>query len=371
MWAYALRRLLLIVPTLFGILLINFVVIQFAPGGPVEQILAQIKGTAVDPAGRMTGNVGSEASSGTRAPRSAGQLSGEATSKYRGARGLDPALIKDLEKQFGFDQPLHVRFGKMLWDYLRFDFGNSFFRDRNVLQLVREKLPVSISLGLWSALLVYLISIPLGVAKAVRDGSRFDLWTSTVVIIANAIPGFLFAILLIVVFAGGRYFSWFPLRGLVSENWHSLGLCARVTDYLWHMILPVTAITLGGFATLTMWTKNSFLDQIHQQYVLTAYAKGLSDRQVLYGHVFRNAMLIIIAGFPAELVRMLFTGSLLVEVIFSLDGLGLLGFEAAMKRDYPIMFASLYISTLMGLLLTLISDLTYTVVDPRIDFEAR
>ena len=371
MWAYTLRRLLLIVPTLFGILLINFAVIQFAPGGPVEQIIAQIKGTAVDPAGRMTGNVGSETGAGSRAPRSSGQTPGAAGSTYRGARGLDPALIKELEKQFGFDQPLHVRFFKMLWAYLRFDFGDSFYRDRNVLELVAEKLPVSVSLGLWSTLLVYLISIPLGVAKAVRDGSRFDLWTSSVVVVANAIPGFLFAILLIVLFAGGRYFSWFPLRGLVSENWHTLGLAAKVTDYLWHMVLPVTAITLGGFATLTMWTKNSFLEQIHQQYVLTAYAKGLSDRQVLYGHVFRNAMLIVIAGFPAELIRMLFTGSLLVEVIFSLDGLGLLGFEAAMKRDYPIMFASLYISTLLGLLLTLISDLAYTVIDPRIDFEGR
>jgi len=371
MWAYILRRLLLIVPTLFGILLINFVVVQFAPGGPVEQMIAQIKGNAVDPAGRVTGDTGSETGGSTRTPRLSDQGSTNTPSRYRGARGLDPALIKDLEKQFGFDKPLHVRFVKMLWDYLRFDFGDSFFRDRNVLELVAEKLPVSISLGVWSMLLVYLISIPLGVAKAVRDGTRFDVWTSTLVIVANAIPGFLFAVVLIVVFAGGRYLSWFPLRGLVSENWHSLSLAGKVTDYLWHMVLPVTTITLGGFATLAMWTKNAFLDQIHQQYVMTAYAKGLSRRQVLYGHVFRNAMLIVIAGFPAELVRMLFTGSLLVEVIFSLDGLGLLGFEAAMKRDYPVMFASLYISTLMGLVLTLISDLCYTAVDPRIDFEAR
>jgi microcin C transport system permease protein len=371
MWAYILRRLLLIVPTLFGILLINFAVVQFAPGGPVEQIIAQIRGTAIDPAGRVTGNTGSETGAGLRAPRLGDQGAGDATSKYRGARGLDPALIKDLERQFGFDKPLHVRFLRMAWDYLRFDFGDSFFRDRNVLELVAEKLPVSVSLGLWSTLLIYLISIPLGVAKAVRDGSRLDVWSSTVVIVANAIPGFLFAVVLIVVFAGGRYVSWFPLRGLVSENWQTLGFWGKVADYLWHMVLPVTTITLGGFATLTMWTKNAFLDQIHQQYVLTAYAKGLSRRQVLYGHVFRNAMLIVIAGFPAELVRMLFTGSLLVEVIFSLDGLGLLGFEAAMKRDYPVMFASLYISTLMGLLLTLISDLCYTAVDPRIDFEAR
>ncbi len=371
MWAYLIRRLLLIVPTLFGILLINFVIVQFAPGGPVQQIIAQIKGTALDPAGRMSGDVGSETSAGMRSPRTTGQTTADAGGKYRGARGIDPALIRELERQFGFDKPLHVRFLKMIRDYLRFDFGDSFFRDRNVIELIAEKLPVSISLGLWSTLLVYLVSIPLGIAKAVRDGTRFDVWTSSVVILANAIPGFLFAVLLIVLFAGGRYLSWFPLRGLVSENWHSLGLFAKVLDYLWHMVLPVTAITIGGFATLTMWTKNAFLDQIHQQYVTTAYAKGLSRRQVLYGHVFRNAMLIVIAGFPAELIRMLFTGSLLVEVIFSLDGLGLLGFEAAIKRDYPVMFGSLYITTLIGLLLTLVSDLCYTVVDPRIDFESR
>jgi microcin C transport system permease protein len=367
MAAYIIRRLLLIIPTLLGILLINFVVIQFAPGGPVEQVIAQIQGTDVDAAARITGGAPSETLQGTKQDRGQTGVSG----KYRGARGLDPEFIKDLEKQFGFDKPAHVRFVLMLRNYLRFDFGDSFYRDRNVLELIGEKLPVSVSLGLWSTLIVYLVSIPLGVAKAVRDGTKFDIWTSSVVIVGNAIPGFLFAIMLIIVFAGGRYLDWFPLRGLVSDNWQDLTWPARILDYLWHMVLPVTALTIGGFATLTMLTKNSFLDQVHQQYVMTAYAKGLNRRQVLYGHVFRNAMLIVIAGFPAAFIAMLFTGSLLIEVIFSLDGMGLLGFEAAMKRDYPVMFGSLYIFTLLGLVMGLVNDIMYTIIDPRIDFEGR
>jgi microcin C transport system permease protein len=293
------------------------------------------------------------------------------TSRYRGAQGLDPEFIKSLEKQFGLDQPLWKRFVLMMSNYLRFDFGNSYFRDKSVASLVLEKMPVSISLGIWTTLLVYLISIPLGIAKAVRDGSRFDVWTSGVVIAGNAVPSFLFAILLVVVFAGGRYFAWFPLRGLVSENWHDLAWPARILDYLWHMALPVTAMVIGGFASLTILTKNSFLEEIHKQYVVTARAKGLDERRVLYGHVFRNAMLIVIAGFPAAFIGVLFTGALLIEVIFSLDGLGLLGFEAALNRDYPVMFATLYFFTLMGLLLGLVGDLTYMLVDPRIDFESR
>ena len=368
MLAYITRRLLLIIPTLFGILLINFVVIQFAPGGPVEQIIAQVQGTDVDAAARITGGAPSETLQ--TGPRQGGP-GGGVSSKYRGARGLDPEFIKDLERQFGFDKPAHVRFLLMLRRYLRFDFGDSFYRDRNVLELIKEKLPVSISLGLWSTLLVYLVSIPLGIAKAVRDGTKFDVWTSSVVIVGNAIPGFLFAIILIIVFAGGRYLDWFPLRGLVSDNWETLSWPGRILDYLWHMVLPITALTVGGFATLTMLTKNSFLDQVHQQYVTTAYAKGLTPRQVLYGHVFRNAMLIVIAGFPGAFIAMLFTGSLLIEVIFSLDGMGLLGFEAAMKRDYPVMFGSLYMFTLLGLVMGLVNDIMYTIIDPRIDFEGR
>ena len=366
MLAYILRRLLLIIPTLFGIMLINFVIIQFAPGGPVEQVLAKLQGTAVEATARITSGSDAEVS-GTRPPTGTDQT----VSKYRGSRGLDPDYIKQLEKQFGFDRPAHERFFRMLGNYLTFDFGKSYFRDKSVIGLILEKMPVSISIGVWSSLLVYLISIPLGVAKAVRDGSRFDVWTSGAVIFGNAIPGFLFAILLIVVFAGGRYLDWFPLRGLVSENWDTLSWPMKIVDYFWHMALPVTAMVIGGFASLTMLTKNSFLDQIGQQYVVTARSKGLSERGVLYGHVFRNAMLIVIAGFPVAFIGMLFTGSLLIEVIFSLDGLGLLGFEAAINRDYPVMFGTLYMFTLLGLLLQLIGDIMYTIVDPRIDFEGR
>ena len=368
MLAYVLRRLLLIVPTLFGIMAVNFLVIQAAPGGPVEQVIAQLRGHAVEATARLGGSVGGETGAGRPAQETG--RSGEA-SQYRGARGIDPDLIRQLEKQYGFDQPPHRRFLKMMRNYVVFDFGSSFFRDRPVIGLILEKLPVSITLGLWTTLAVYLVSIPLGVAKAVRDGSAFDVWTSGVVIVGYAIPGFLFAILLVVLFAGGSFFAWFPLRGLASEGWALLAWPERVLDYLWHITLPVAALVIGGFAGLTMLTKNSFLEEIGKQYVVTARAKGLTRRRVLYGHVFRNAMLIVVAGFPAAFVGILFTGALLIEVIFSLDGLGLLGFEAAINRDYPIMFGSLYIYTLIGLLLNLVSDLTYVAIDPRIDFATR
>ncbi len=369
MIAYILRRLLLVIPTLLGIMVVNFAIVQVAPGGPVERMIAEIQGEAVDAAGRISGNVGSEVAN-TGQP-DAGTGAQDAASKYRGAQGLDPKFIAELERQFGFDRPAHKRFFMMLGNYLTFDFGTSFFRDQSVIDLILEKMPVSISLGIWSTLLVYLISIPLGVWKAVRDGSRFDIWSSGAVIIGNAIPGFLFAILLIVVFAGGRYLDWFPLRGLTSENWDDLTWPLRIVDYFWHMTLPILAMVIGGFAGLTMLTKNSFLDQINMQYVTTARAKGLSERRVLYGHVFRNGMLIVIAGFPAAFIGMLFTGSLLIEVIFSLDGLGLLGFEAVIDRDYPIMFGTLYMFTLLGLILHIISDVAYTLIDPRIDFESQ
>jgi microcin C transport system permease protein len=365
MLAYIIRRLVLIIPTLVGIMVINFVIVQAAPGGPVELMIARIKGTAIEATARVSGSVGGEASGA-----SAGQ-SADVSSKYRGARGLDPELVHQLEKLYGFDKPPTERFFLMMKNYLVFDFGNSFFQDRPVINLVLDKLPVSISLGLWTTLLVYFISIPLGITKAVRDGSTFDVWTSFVVIIGYAIPGFLFAILLIVLFAGGSYFAWFPLRGLISDNWQQLSWPAAITDYFWHLTLPVVSLLIGSFAGLTMLTKNSFLDEINKQYVVTARAKGLSGRRVLYGHVFRNAMLIVIAGIPAAFVGILFTGALLVEVIFSLDGLGLLGFDAAINRDYPIMFGTLYMYTLIGLLLNLISDLTYMLVDPRIDFATR
>jgi microcin C transport system permease protein len=366
MFAYIVRRLLLIPPTLLGILVINFTIIQFAPGGPVEQLIAQITGTGVDATQRVGGG-GSEVMQ-TR-PGGAGE-SGD-TSKYRGAQGLDPAFIKQIEQMFGFDRPAHERFLKMLGDYLRFDFGSSYFRDRRVIDLVLDKLPVSISLGLWTTLIMYAVSIPLGIRKAVRDGSTFDVWTSALIVIGYAIPSFLFAILLVVLFAGGSFLDWFPLRGLTSGNWQLMSWPARILDYLWHITLPVVAMVVHSFATLTMLTKNSFLDEINKLYVMTARAKGLSERQVLYRHVFRNAMLIVVAGFPGAFVGILFTGSLLIEVIFSLDGLGLLGFQAAINRDYPIMFATMYVFTLIGLVLHLIGDLTYVAIDPRIDFESR
>ena len=369
MIAYVLRRLLLIVPTLIGIMVINFFIVQAAPGGPVEQTLAQIRGTAVSATARVGGTGGGETvTRGPAEPRIGG---GDPSGKYRGARGMDPQLIRQLEKQYGFDQPPVTRFVKMMRNYLVLDFGNSFYRDRSVVSLVLDKMPVSISLGLWTTLLVYMISIPLGVAKAMRDGSPFDLWTSAAVIVGYAIPGFLFAILLIVIFAGGSVVSWFPLRGLYSDGWAQMAWPARVADYVWHVTLPVIALVVGGFAGLVMLTKNSFLEEINKQYVATARAKGLTKRRVLYGHVFRNAMLIVVAGFPAAFVGILFTGALLIEVIFSLDGLGLLGFEAAVNRDYPVMFGTLYIYTLVGLLLNLVSDLVYVAIDPRIDFAKR
>jgi microcin C transport system permease protein len=366
--AYIVRRLLLVVPTLLGILLVNFVIVQAAPGGPVQRIISDLSGRGVGATARITGGGGDEGGGG-QAQR-VGQA-GVDTGRYRGAQGLDPAFIAELERQFGFDKPAHERFLLMLWNYLRFDFGESYFRDRSVIQLVVDKMPVSISLGVWTTLLTYLISIPLGIRKAVRDGTPFDVWTSGAIIVGYAIPSFLFAVLLVVLFAGGSYWQLFPLRGLVSENFWSLPWYAQVMDYLWHMVLPITALLVGSFATLTMLTKNSFLEEINKQYVLTARAKGLGERQVLYRHVFRNAMLVVIAGFPAAFVGVLFTGALLIEVIFSLDGLGLLGFEAAINRDYPLMFGTLYVFTLFGLLLKILSDLTYVLVDPRIDFEAR
>jgi len=359
MLAYILRRLLLIVPTLLGILLINFVIIQAAPGGPVEQMIAKLEGfdaAAGGATGRIAGGGAEVAAAG---------------SSYRGAQGLDPELVKEIERMYGFDKPASERFWIMLKNYLHFDFGQSFFRDAKVTDLILEKMPVSVSLGLWSTLIMYLVSIPLGIRKAIRHGSAFDVWTSTAIIVGYAIPAFLFAILLIVLFAGGSYWDWFPLRGLTSGNFDELSLGGKILDYFWHLALPVTALVIGNFATLTLLTKNSFLDEIGKQYVITARAKGLSERRVLYGHVFRNAMLIIIAGFPSAFIGIFFTGSLLIEVIFSLDGLGLMSFESAINRDYPVVFGTLFIFTLLGLLVKLIGDLTYTLVDPRIDFESR
>lgn len=367
MLSYIIRRLFLVVPTLFGIIVVNFIIVQLAPGGPVEQAIAQIQGTAVDATARVSGQQADQ-TPGQRRPGIAGSGT---VSKYRGARGLDPELIKELEKQFGFDKPIEERFVIMVKNYLVFDFGDSFTRDRKVVDLVIDKLPVSISLGLWTTLLVYLISIPLGVAKSVRDGQKFDIWTSVVVIVGNAIPSFLFAILLVVVFAGGSYLDIFPLRGIVSPDWSEFSWPHKIADYLWHMVLPVFAMVIGGFATLTMLTKNSFLEEINKQYVVTARAKGLTEKRILYGHIFRNAMLIPIAGFPSAFIGIFFTGSMLIEIIFSLDGIGLLGFEALINRDYPIIFGTLYTFTLLGLVMSLISDIVYHIVDPRIDFEAR
>ena len=364
MGAYILRRLLLMIPTLFGIMAISFTVIQFAPGGPVEQVIARVTGQGGDATDRISGGGGDTGGQSFDA-------GGDATSQYRGAQGLDPEFIRQLEVQFGFDKPPLERFFNMLWDYARFDFGESFFRDISVLDLIIEKMPVSISLGLWLTLTSYAISITLGIRKAVKDGSTFDVWTSGVVIVAYAIPGFLFAILLMVLFAGGSFWDFFPLRGLTSENWDQLSLGGKILDYFWHLTLPLTAMVLSAFATTTLLTKNSFLEEIRKQYVITARAKGLSERQVLYRHVFRNAMLIIIAGFPGAFISAFFTGSLLIENIFSLDGLGLLGYRSVLDRDYPVVFANLYIFSLIGLVVSLISDLTYTWIDPRIDFERR
>lgn len=353
---YAIRRLLLMIPTLLGIMLINFIVVQAAPGGPVEQMIYRMQGHD-DASATSRFGAGSETHSGE--------------SRYGAARGLPPEIIQRIEAMYGFDKPAYQRFWEMAVGYSRLDFGDSFYRDASVLELIKEKLPVSISLGLWSTLIIYLISIPLGIRKAVRHGSRFDVMSSTAIVVLYAIPGFLLGILLIVIFAGGSYLSWFPLRGLTSPHFEELSMLGKIGDYFWHLALPLTAYTIGGFATLTMLTKNSFLDEINKQYVATARAKGLNERQVLYGHVFRNAMLIIIAGFPAAFVSLFFAGSLLIEVIFSLDGLGLLSFEAVVNRDYPVFFGTLFIFTLMGLVIKLISDLVYVLVDPRIDFQSR
>ncbi|GLQ36378.1 microcin C ABC transporter permease YejB [Amylibacter marinus] len=356
MGAYILRRLLLIIPTLIGIMLINFTLIQFVPGGPVEQVLAELEGD-----GSATDRISGGGSDGTQTN----------DGKYKGARGLPQDLIDDLERQFGFDKPPVERFLLMMWNYARFDFGESYFRSITIVDLILEKMPVSITLGLWSTLLAYLISIPLGIAKAVRDGSRFDVWTSGIIVAAYAIPGMLFAILLIVLFAGGSYWQIFPLKGLTSEGFADLSLLGKIKDYFWHAALPIITSTIAAFTTLTLLTKNSFLEEINKQYVMTARAKGLSEWRVFYGHVFRNAMLIVISGFPALFVGIFFSGSLITEVIFSLDGLGLLGFEAAVKRDYQVFFATLYIFALIGLLVKLLSDLTYIWIDPRIDFASR
>ena len=362
MLAYSIRRILLMIPTLFAIILVNFVIVQAAPGGPVDQLIAQLKGTGSAALSNVSGG-------GGELSRPSASTSGE--NQTRGARGLDPEFVAQLNKLYGFDKPPAERFLTMIRNYLVFDFGTSFYRDVPVVQLIREKLPVSISLGLWATVISYLVSIPLGIRKAVRDGGRFDLWTSTVIVIGYAIPGFLFAILLIVLFAGGSYLHWFPLRGLVSDDWASFSWPHRIADYFWHIALPVISLLISSFASLTMLTKNSFLEEVNKQYVVTARAKGLSERRVLYGHVFRNAMLLVIAGFPAAFIAILFTGALLVEVIFSLDGLGYLGFQAAVGRDYPVMFGTLYIYTLIGLVMGLVRDLTYMFVDPRIDFSTR
>ncbi len=356
MGAYLLRRLLLVIPTLFGIITINFAVVQFAPGGPVEQMLAELRGQT-QTMSRITGG-GSD-------------IISTDSSGYRGRRGLDPQTVAQIQHMFGFDKPPLTRYLQMIGSYLRFDFGRSFFRNDTVLHLVIEKMPVSVSIGLWSTLLIYLVSIPLGIAKAVRDGSRFDVATSAAVLIGYAIPGFLFAILLIVLFAGGSFVNWFPLRGLTTEGSSTWPWPQRVADYAWHMVLPTVALVAGGFASLTILTKNCFLDEIGKQYVLTARAKGAGEQRVLYGHVFRNAMLLIVAGFPAAFIGILFSSALLVEIVFSLDGLGLLGFDSAIRRDYPVMFGTLYMFTLLGLVLQIVGDLMYTLVDPRIDFERR
>lgn len=366
MGAYLVRRILLIFPTLFGIMLINFAVIQIVPGGPVEQMIAQMTGTAVESTARFSGGGEGELSSNFDA-----SSFDNGDSKYRGAQGLDPDIIKEIEIMYGMDKPAYERFFKMLKSYIFFDFGESFFRDQKVTSLVLDKMPVSISLGLWTTLLVYLISIPLGIRKAIKDGSRFDIISSSIVTIGYAIPNFLFAVILIVFFAGGRFYDIFPLRGLVSENFEELSLISKIIDYFWHLALPLTAMIVSGFAGLTFLTKNSFIDQINQQYVMTARAKGLSEKKVLYGHVFRNAMLIVIAGFPSAFIGILFSSSLFIEVIFSLDGLGLLGYEAALTRDYPVIFATLYFFSLLGLIMGIIGDFMYSIIDPRIDFESR
>lgn len=361
MLSYTLRRLLLIIPTLFGIMTVNFLIVQVAPGGPVEQILMKLRGGDTD--SRLSGT-NQEASFDTLVMQN-GQ-----PSSYYGAQGVDPEFIKELEKQFGFDKPIMERYLLMLKNYATFNFGKSYYRDQSVITLLVSKMPVSISLGLWTTLLVYLISIPLGIAKASRDGTPFDVWTSAAIIVGYAVPGFMFALFLIILFAGGSFFHIFPLRGLFSDDWATFTFWHKITDYFWHLALPITALVIGGFAKLTLLTKNSFIEEINKQYVTTARAKGLTQNQVLYGHIFRNAMLIVIAGFPATFIGILFTASLMIEVLFSLDGIGLLGFESAMSRDYPVMFGTLYVFTLFGLVMHLVNDLIYMLIDRRIDLAA-
>jgi len=361
MGSYIIRRLLLVFPTLIAIVTINFFIIQIAPGGPVDQLIAKLQGIDSGIMEQVTGSGKSELT----------QTNLKEKSAYRGGQGLDPEVIAEIERRFGFDKPIHIRYFKMLRDFFFFDFGDSLFRGRSVIELIVERIPVSVSLGLWSTIIIHLVCIPLGIKKALKHSSRFDVWTSSVIIIGNAIPVFLFAILLIILFAGGTYFNWFPLRGLVSVNFEDLSLVGKILDYFWHMTLPTIALVIGGFATLTFLTKNSFLDEISKQYVVTARAKGLTENRILYGHVFRNAMILVIASFPSAFIGLFFTGSMLIEVIFSLDGMGLLGFQATLQRDFPLMFSTLYIFTLMGLILSIISDITYTIVDPRIDFEKR
>ncbi len=375
MGPYIARRLLLVIPTLLAIVTINFFIVQIAPGGPVDQAIAQMQGINSNMAmERMSGAGGREVGSGDAGSQdnAAGRGDGAAgNAAYRGSRGLDPQVIAEIERRYGFDKPLWKRYLIMLRDYLSFNFGDSLFKGGSVLGLIAQRLPVSMSLGIWSTLIIYLVSIPLGIRKAVKNGTRFDTWTSTAIVLGNAIPAFLFAVLLVVLFAGGSFLKIFPLRGLVSANFDQLSLGGKILDYLWHLVLPIGAMVIGGFAGLTMLTKNSFLDEINKQYVMTARAKGLTEKSILMKHVFRNSMLIVIAGFPSAFIGMFFAGSSMIEIIFSLEGMGLLGFEATMQRDYPVMFATLYIFTLVGLVLSLVSDLLYTVIDPRIDFEAR
>ncbi len=358
MGAYILKRLLLMIPTLLGVMLLTFAVIQFVPGGPIEKIISQLEGNSED---ALSGGSGSEVL-GNKGPEN---------SKYRGAKGLDPEFIKKLEIQFGFDKPPAERFLLMIKNYATFNFGDSYFKSKPVLTLIAEKLPVSISLGLWLLIVSYAVSIPLGIRKAIKDGSNFDIWTSTVISIGYAIPSFIFAVFLIILFAGGSYYNWFPLRLLTSDNFSDLSVWGKIKDYAWHLVLPLIAMGVGSFATMTLLTKNSFLDEIKKQYVTTARAKGLTENRVLYGHVFRNAMLLVISGFPGAFLHAFFTGSLLIEQVFSLDGLGYLTYRSVLDRDYAVVFASLYVFTLIGLVVTLISDLMYTWIDPRIDFEAR
>ena len=369
MQAYIIRRLLLIVPTLLGIMVVNFFLIQMAPGGPVHQMIAQLEGTDIDVTSRFTAAGNEEVAIALADEQAQAQTGNDVVSKYQGARGLPPELIREIEAQFGFDKPIYVRFFTTMWNLMKFDLGDSYFRDKNVMELVVEKLPVSLSLGVWTTLLVYLISIPLGIAKAVRDGTKFDAWTSAVILVGFSVPSYLFAIMLIIVFSGGSYFDLFPLRGLVSSNWDELSWGMKIVDYAWHMTLPIIAMMIGGFAGLTMLTKNSFIEEINKQFVVTARAKGLTERRVLYGHVFRNAMLIVIAGFPAAFLSIFFTGVLMIEIIFSLDGLGRMGYEATLTRDYPLIFGSLYVFTLLGLMMGIIRDLTYAAIDPRIHFD--